>query len=149
MSEHASAALPEHTDILIIGAGLSGIGAACKLRHEHPGKSITVLESRGNSGGTWDLFRYPGVRSDSDLYTYGYDFRPWTRPNPIAEGSTILDYIRDTARASGVDELIHYHRRVTADQHLADLDLTGRLAGGEHRGRHLRHAQVDGGHDTP
>lgn len=114
MSEHPGAALPEHTDILIIGAGLSGIGAACKLRHEHPGKSITVLESRGNSGGTWDLFRYPGVRSDSDLYTYGYDFRPWTRQNPIAEGSAILDYIRDTARASGVDELIHYHRRVTA-----------------------------------
>ena len=114
MSEHAGAALPEHTDILIIGAGLSGIGAACKLRHEHPGKSITVLESRGNSGGTWDLFRYPGVRSDSDLYTYGYDFRPWTRQNPIAEGSAILDYIRDTARASGVEELIHYHRRVTA-----------------------------------
>ena len=114
MSEHAGAALPEHTDILIIGAGLSGIGAACKLRHEHPGKSITVLESRGNSGGTWDLFRYPGVRSDSDLYTYGYDFRPWTRQNPIAEGSAILDYIRDTARASGVDKLIHYHRRVTA-----------------------------------
>ncbi|WP_313362197.1 NAD(P)/FAD-dependent oxidoreductase, partial [Kocuria sp.] len=114
MSEHAGAALPEHTDILIIGAGLSGIGAACKLRYEHPGKSITVLESRGNSGGTWDLFRYPGVRSDSDLYTYGYDFRPWTRQNPIAEGSAILDYIRDTARASGVDKLIHYHRRVTA-----------------------------------
>ena len=114
MSEHPGAALPEHTDILIIGAGLSGIGAACKLRHEHPGKSITVLESRGNSGGTWDLFRYPGVRSDSDLYTYGYDFRPWTRQNPIAEGSAILDYIRDTARASGVEELIHYHRRVTA-----------------------------------
>ena len=114
MSEHAGAALPEHTDILIIGAGLSGIGAACKLRHEHPGKSITVLESRGSSGGTWDLFRYPGVRSDSDLYTYGYDFRPWTRQNPIAEGSAILDYIRDTARASGVDKLIHYHRRVTA-----------------------------------
>ncbi|WP_270260768.1 alpha/beta fold hydrolase [Kocuria marina] len=114
MSEHPGAALPEHTDILIIGAGLSGIGAACKLRHEHPGKSITVLESRGNSGGTWDLFRYPGVRSDSDLYTYGYDFRPWTRQNPIAEGSAILDYIRDTARVSGVEELIHYHRRVTA-----------------------------------
>ena len=114
MSEHPGTALPEHTDILIIGAGLSGIGAACKLHHEHPGKSITVLESRGNSGGTWDLFRYPGVRSDSDLYTYGYDFRPWTRQDPIAEGSAILDYIRDTACASGVDKLIHYHRRVTA-----------------------------------
>lgn len=106
----------EHFDILIIGAGLSGIGAACKLRQEHPHKSIGILESRDATGGTWDLFRYPGVRADSDLYTFGYEFRPWIGPQSIAEGPAILQYIRDTAHEYGVDELIRFNRRmVSAD----------------------------------
>lgn len=111
----ASAPSPtEHVDILIIGAGLSGIGAACRLREDHPHKRIAVLESRGASGGTWDLFRYPGIRSDSDLYTFGYDFHPWLEDRSIAEGSAILDYIRSTAREYGVDRLIRFNQRVVA-----------------------------------
>ncbi|PZP26271.1 MAG: FAD-containing monooxygenase EthA, partial [Kocuria rhizophila] len=104
----------EHFDILIIGAGLSGIGAACKLRRGHPHKSIGILESRDATGGTWDLFRYPGVRADSDLYTFGYEFRPWTGPQSIAEGPAILQYIRDTAHEYGVDELIRFNQRMVA-----------------------------------
>jgi len=76
----------EHVDVLIIGAGLSGVGAAAQLTREHPGRSYLVLESRAASGGTWDLFRYPGIRSDSDMYTLGYRFRPWTQAQSIAEG---------------------------------------------------------------
>lgn len=105
---------PEHVDILIIGAGLSGIGAACRLWEDHPDKRIAVLESRGASGGTWDLFRYPGIRSDSDLYTFGYDFRPWLEDRSIAEGPAILDYIRSTAREYGVDRLIRFNQRMVA-----------------------------------
>lgn len=104
----------EHFDILIIGAGLSGIGAACKLRKEHPHKKIGILESRDATGGTWDLFRYPGVRADSDLYTFGYEFRPWTGPQSIAKGPAILQYIRDTAREYGVNELIRFNQRMVA-----------------------------------
>ncbi len=79
---------PEHVDVLIVGAGLSGIGAASHLKREHPGKSILVLESRSAVGGTWDLFRYPGVRSDSDMFTLGYSFRPWTDAKAIADGDS-------------------------------------------------------------
>ena len=104
----------EHTDVLIVGAGLSGIGAACHLQTEAPGTSYVVLEARGSSGGTWDLFRYPGVRSDSDMFTLGYEFRPWTRPKSIADGGDILAYIRETAAEHAVDEHISYSQRVTA-----------------------------------
>ncbi len=102
----------EHVDVLIIGAGLSGIGAACHLRTRSPGKSFAILEGREASGGTWDLFRYPGIRSDSDMFTLGYAFRPWREAKAIADGSSILDYIRATARDHGVEERIRYRHRV-------------------------------------
>lgn len=104
----------QHVDVLIIGAGLSGIGAACQLSVEHPGRSVAILESRAASGGTWDLFRYPGVRSDSDMYTLGYRWRPWRGDRALADGPSILRYVRDVAREYGVDRLVRYGHRVVA-----------------------------------
>lgn len=101
-------------DVLIIGAGLSGIGAAHHLRTDLPGKTFTILESRDAIGGTWDLFRYPGIRSDSDMYTLGYSFRPWQGEKSIADGESIRDYIVDTAREAGIDSHIRFHHKVTA-----------------------------------
>jgi cation diffusion facilitator CzcD-associated flavoprotein CzcO len=105
---------PEHVDVLVVGAGLSGIGAACHLQEECPDKTYAILEARGAIGGTWDLFRYPGVRSDSDMFTLGYAFRPWTDPKAIADGESIRTYIRDTAREHGVEDRIRFHHRVLA-----------------------------------
>jgi monooxygenase len=102
----------EHVDVLIVGAGLSGIGAAHHLQSNCPGKTYAILEARERSGGTWDLFRYPGIRSDSDMYTLGYSFRPWTQARSIVPGSSILDYVRATARESGIDRQIRFHHRV-------------------------------------
>src|SRR4051794_32751389 len=102
----ADGAGPEHVDVLIVGAGLSGIGAACHLQQDCPDKTYAVLESRGAIGGTWDLFRYPGIRSDSDMFTLGYAFRPWTDSKSIADGASIRRYIEDTAREYGVVERI-------------------------------------------
>src|SRR4051794_7731226 len=102
----------DHVDVLIIGAGLSGIGAGVHLQTNCPGKSYAILEARAASGGTWDLFRYPGIRSDSDMYTLGYSFRPWPGAKAIADGPSILEYIRDTARDEGVDTHIRYDSRV-------------------------------------
>ena len=99
-------------DVLIVGAGLSGIGAACHLEERLPGTSYLVLEAREAIGGTWDLFRYPGVRSDSDMFTLGYRFRPWTGDKAIADGPAILDYVRETAREHGVEERIRFGVRV-------------------------------------
>ncbi|HXY44098.1 MAG TPA: NAD(P)/FAD-dependent oxidoreductase [Acidimicrobiales bacterium] len=104
----------EHVDVLIVGAGLSGIGAACHLRSECPDKSFALVEARSASGGTWDLFRYPGVRSDSDMFTLGYAFRPWQGQKAIADGPSILRYIRETAREHGIEQLIRYERRVVS-----------------------------------
>jgi monooxygenase len=115
----------EHVDVLIVGAGLSGIGAACHLQAECPGKSYAILEAREASGGTWDLFRYPGIRSDSDMYTLGYAFRPWRGAKSIADGPSILDYIRETAREHGVDGHIRFgHRAVRAEWSTADARWT-------------------------
>jgi monooxygenase len=102
----------EHVDVLIVGAGLSGVGAGVHLQANCPGKTYAILESRDAVGGTWDLFRYPGIRSDSDMYTLGYSFRPWVEAKAIADGSSILDYVRDTARDEGVDRHIRFNRRV-------------------------------------
>ncbi len=101
-----------HFDVLIVGAGLSGIGAAVHLQTNCPSKSYAILEARDCIGGTWDLFRYPGIRSDSDMYTLGYSFRPWTEPKAIADGPSILTYICETAQAYGVDRHIRFGHRV-------------------------------------
>jgi len=102
----------EHFDVLIIGAGLSGIGAGARLRMDCPDKTFAILEGREASGGTWDLFRYPGIRSDSDMFTLGYRFRPWRDPKAIADGPAILDYIRETAREYDLEKDIRYGHRV-------------------------------------
>jgi monooxygenase len=102
----------ESVDVLIVGAGLSGISAAYHVQSRLSGKTYALVEARKDLGGTWDLFRYPGIRSDSDMYTLGYSFRPWTEPKAIADGPSILRYIRETAEAYGIDRHIHFERRV-------------------------------------
>jgi monooxygenase len=102
----------ERVDVLIVGAGLSGVGAACHLQTKCPGKTFAILEERDSIGGTWDLFRYPGIRSDSDMFTLGYSFRPWEEAKAIADGPSILSYIRSTARDHGLDGRIRFRHRV-------------------------------------
>lgn len=102
----------EHFDVLIVGAGLSGIGSACHLRKNCPTKSYVILEARESMGGTWDLFRYPGIRSDSDMYTLGYSFKPWTEAKDIADGPAILKYVKETAAEYDVDSHIRYGHHV-------------------------------------
>jgi monooxygenase len=102
----------QHVDVLIVGAGLSGIGAACHLQANCPGKSYAILEARDRLGGTWDLFKYPGIRSDSDMYTLGYSFRPWREAKSIADGSSILDYVRQTAKDHAIEQKIRFDHRV-------------------------------------
>jgi cation diffusion facilitator CzcD-associated flavoprotein CzcO len=115
----------EHLDVLIVGAGLSGIGAAHHLQERCPGKSYAILEAREDLGGTWDLFRYPGIRSDSDMHTLGYRFRPWTEAKSIADGPSILRYVRQTARDAGIDAKIRLrHRVVSAEWSSADARWT-------------------------
>ena len=130
--ERASAflktALPdaiEHLDAIIVGAGLSGIGAAVHLQSDFPGRRFAILESRGAIGGTWDLFRYPGVRSDSDMFTLGYAFKPWTDAKSLADGPAIRDYIVETAVEHGLDRQIRFgHKVVRADWSSADARWT-------------------------
>ncbi|HEU5416676.1 MAG TPA: NAD(P)/FAD-dependent oxidoreductase [Streptosporangiaceae bacterium] len=106
--------MTEHVDVLIVGAGLSGIGAAHHLQAAFPAKTYLILEARDAIGGTWDLFRYPGVRSDSDMFTLGYRFRPWTQARAIADGPSILSYVRETAADAGIDQHIRFGHRVTS-----------------------------------
>ncbi|MET7668068.1 flavin-containing monooxygenase [Micromonospora luteifusca] len=106
----------DHVDVLIIGAGLSGIGAACHLSRDCPDKTYALLEARDAVGGTWDLFRYPGIRSDSDMFTLGYSFKPWTAAKAIADGTTIREYVRETAREYDVQRHIRFgHRALRAE----------------------------------
>ena len=106
--------MAEHFDVLIVGAGLSGIGAARHLKSQCPGKTFAILEGRATMGGTWDLFRYPGIRSDSDMYTLGYNFKPWTEPQVIADGDRIRNYIQETSRENGIDSHIRYDSKVVS-----------------------------------
>jgi monooxygenase len=99
-------------DVIVVGAGLSGIGAAHYIQKDCPGKTYAILEMRNTIGGTWDLFRYPGIRSDSDMYTLGYAFRPWESPKAIADGPSILEYIRKTAKEEAIDQHIRYHHKI-------------------------------------
>ncbi|NGN62727.1 NAD(P)/FAD-dependent oxidoreductase [Streptomyces sp. A7024] len=108
----SSQAAATELDVLIVGAGISGIGAAHYLQREHPRRTYAILESRGALGGTWDLFRYPGIRSDSDLHTFGYEFKPWRDKDAIADGDKILAYLRETAEERGIDRHIRFHTKV-------------------------------------
>jgi monooxygenase len=121
----APSTITEHLDVLVVGAGLSGIGAGHHLQARCPGKTYAILEAREAIGGTWDLFRYPGIRSDSDMYTLGYSFRPWEEAKAIADGPAILDYVRQTARDEGIDRKIRFnHRVVGAEWSTADARWT-------------------------
>ena len=101
-------------DVLVVGAGLAGIGSACQLRRTMPELSLAILEARAVSGGTWDLFRYPGIRSDSDMYTYSYGFKPWTDKSAIADGDSILNYIREAADEYDLNQHIRYNHKVVS-----------------------------------
>jgi monooxygenase len=104
----------EHFDVLVVGAGISGIGAGYHLQKSSPDRTYAILEGRERMGGTWDLFRYPGIRSDSDMFTLGFSFRPWTDAKAIADGDAILRYLEDTAREFGIDRHIRYRHKVVA-----------------------------------
>ncbi len=125
----------EHLDALIVGAGISGIDAAYRVQTELPGKSYAVLEAREAIGGTWDLFRYPGIRSDSDMYTLGFPFRPWQGDKAIGGGGDIRAYVEETAREFGIDGHIRFgHRAVRASWSSAEARWTVEVeTGGEVR----------------
>ena len=110
MTDHTT----NYVDVLIVGAGLSGIGAACHLQRECPNKSVAILEGRAALGGTWDLFRYPGIRSDSDMYTLGYTFKPWNNAKAIADGPSILSYIKETAKEFKLEQKIRLNQKAVS-----------------------------------
>lgn len=105
-----------HFDVIVVGAGISGIGAGYHLQTKCPNRSYAILDGRDDLGGTWDLFRYPGVRSDSDMHTLGFEFKPWKAAKSIADGPAILDYLRETATEHGIDRHIRFNHQVTAAQ---------------------------------
>lgn len=122
MSSHA--VLPaEPLDVLIMGAGVSGIGLAAYLRRHQPGKVFAILESRERAGGTWDLFRYPGIRSDSDLYTFGFDFKPWTKDKSLADAKDILEYLSETVDEYALEPFIQYKQKVVSADWQSDTGL--------------------------
>jgi monooxygenase len=129
----------EQVDVLIVGAGLSGIAAAYYIQTHCPTKRYAILEARGAIGGTWDLFRYPGVRSDSDMHTLGYSFRPWPERKAIADGPSILKYVRETATAFGIDQQIRFQHRV---RHLAWSTEAARWTVDVERGPDQEHLQL-------
>ncbi len=110
----------EHLDVVIVGAGISGIGAACHLQEKSPSRSFAIIEARSNIGGTWDLFRYPGIRSDSDMYTLGFAFKPWTEGDAIADGNSILKYLGETVAEHTLREKIRFDRKVTKAEWSSD-----------------------------
>ena len=108
--------LPPYVDVLIVGAGISGIGTACHVRSKQPGRTLAIIDGHESIGGTWELFRYPGLRSDSDLHTFGYEFKPWTRKNAIADAHEILSYLRETIDEYDLASRIHLgHKVISAD----------------------------------
>ena len=130
--------MTEHFDVIVVGAGLSGIGAGYHLQQRCPGRSYAILEGREAIGGTWDLFRYPGIRSDSDMHTLGYSFRPWTQAKAIADGPSIREYVVDTAKTYGIDRHIRFgHRVIRADWSSADASWTVECALGDGMTREL------------
>ncbi len=128
----------QHFDVIIVGAGLSGIGAAVHLQQLCPGKTFALIESRSSVGGTWDLYRYPGIRSDSDMHTLGYDFKPWVAEKSIADGPSILDYVNETADEYDVRDHILFNRKLAHaawssedDRWTLELDRTDDEGGSE------------------
>ncbi|MET0911116.1 MAG: NAD(P)/FAD-dependent oxidoreductase, partial [Ilumatobacteraceae bacterium] len=110
----------QHFDVIVVGAGISGIGAGYHLQTNCPNKTYAILEGRPDIGGTWDLFRYPGVRSDSDMHTLGYSFKPWTAAKAIADGPAILDYVRQTSTEFGIDRHIRFRHLVQSAEWSSD-----------------------------
>src|SRR6516165_10737354 len=102
----------EHVDVLLVGAGISGIGAAYYLQKMQPGKTFAIVEARDEIGGTWDLFKYPGIRSDSDLHTFSYEFKAWDNEKAIASADLIMDYLRETVDENGIGQSIRFHHKV-------------------------------------
>ncbi|WP_440711966.1 flavin-containing monooxygenase [Gordonia sp. FQ] len=116
----SSATQPEYFDVVIIGGGISGIGAAVYVTQEFPKKTVALLEGRDSVGGTWDLFRYPGIRSDSDLHTFAYEFKSWKDEKAIADAPLILDYLKETVDEYGLDEIVRYRHQVTSAAWMSD-----------------------------
>ena len=104
----------EHQDVIVVGAGISGISAVVHLEQSFPQKEISILEQRENIGGTWDLFKYPGIRSDSDMHTLGFSFKPWNTQKSIADGPSIRQYLNETVEEYGLEEKIRFSHRVVA-----------------------------------
>jgi cation diffusion facilitator CzcD-associated flavoprotein CzcO len=123
MNGSLHAAGDRYFDVIVVGAGLSGINAAYRVQTQAPkGTTYAVLESRANIGGTWDLFKYPGIRSDSDLYTFGFPWRPWKEGPAIAEAPLILKYIKDAVQETGIDKNINFnHKVISADWSSTEL----------------------------
>ena len=126
----------EHVDVIVVGAGLSGIGAGYYLQKDCPDRTYTILEGRESLGGTWDLFRYPGIRSDSDMHTLGFSFKPWTDPKSIADGPAILEYLKETAAEYGIDDKIRYGHLVRTAEW--DTDSATWTVTAEHAGESVQ-----------